>query len=304
MSIRKRGCLPLKTITCRLWWLTYTFVGRRLFYAHSTQNLAKRDGFASWWDQQTSSAFTACRKIINQSAVHMEVDVWYMRVSNLFVIWGWPTVLDAPRKSPSNQPANHPSIGWYAWCQGLTRQRHNAQAMWKYSAWAWMERWLEVMSTRNCWKVWVNFIVSWRSHVWLKFAFRGSVDCSAILVVRSWTIHTWSIHTSVPRCFLLCHCWFSVCLFPCGISTPMHWKWLSARTAMNIQAVPKKLQVLVGWVFGRKPPIPACLVTLRLQADASSSTRWQAVASSFSLKKKSGFMSKHQECLTVQSKCL
>lgn len=129
--------------------------------------------------------------------------IWYMRVSNLFVIWGWPTILDAPRKSPSNQPANHPSIGWHAWCQGLTRQRHNSQATWKFFAWAWMERWLVVMSTRNCWKVWVNFIASWRSHVWFKSSLRGSVDCSAILVVRSWRIHTWNQswkrkHSSFP----------------------------------------------------------------------------------------------------------
>ena len=31
-------------------------------------------------------------------------------VSNLFVIIGWPTILDTPPKPPSNQLANHPLV--------------------------------------------------------------------------------------------------------------------------------------------------------------------------------------------------
>ena len=53
----KRGRPPLKQISA---WLTYMFVGTRWFYAHSTRNSAKRDGFEPERE-----------RTINQSAAHM-----------------------------------------------------------------------------------------------------------------------------------------------------------------------------------------------------------------------------------------
>ena len=61
-----------------------------------------RQGFASQRDQKTSSAFTACRKTINQSAIQLEALIYHTIIQYTIyahlctvnhVIWVYPTYL-------------------------------------------------------------------------------------------------------------------------------------------------------------------------------------------------------------------